>query len=71
MHRLGTLTVYYTECVEANGVPRDQGTGYHGRRCDYSYEQYYEGHAAKFRGHLQTELYPCIMPNHRCKVLTS
>lgn len=56
-----------TECVEADGLPRDQGTGHYGRGRDHGHEQHHEGHAAKLRGYLQAEFYSCIMPNHRCK----
>jgi hypothetical protein len=63
------LIICYTERVEADGVPRDQGTSYYSRRCDHGHEQYHERHAAKLRGHLQTELYPGIVPHHRREVL--
>lgn len=53
------------ERTATNGLSGDQGVSYHCGGCYHGDEQYYEGYAAQFGGHLPSKCYPGFVQNHR------
>jgi hypothetical protein len=59
------------ERAATDGLLSYQGTCGHGRGCYNGHQQYHEGYATQFRGHLPAKFDPRLMPDYRRVFLVS